>query len=104
MNTQATTTTTATTTDQKINLIDGVFTATEAGDILHAMLDKKINFHKLQRLSRTEGNMDDACEYDNGRIIELIDEKGKLKDFLSSIRSEGCKLEINSTINITVRK
>lgn len=102
MNTQLTETVAAT--DQKINLIDGVFTATEAGDILNAMLDKKINFHKLQRLTRTEGNMDDACEYDSGRIVELIDEKGKLKDFLSSIRAEGCKLEINSTINITVRK
>ncbi|RMB63286.1 hypothetical protein EAX61_02530 [Dokdonia sinensis] len=103
MNTQLTTET-AQITDQKINLIDGLFTATEAGDVLHAMLDKKINFHKLQRLTRTEGNMDDACEYDNGRILELIDEKGKLKDFLSSIRAEGCKLEINSTININVRR
>lgn len=102
MNTQ--TTDVLTMTDQKINLIDGVFTATEAGDILHAMLDKKINFHKLQRLSRTEGNISDACEYDSGRIIELIDEKGKLKDFLSAIRAEGCKLEIKSTVQISLKK
>lgn len=95
---------TSQTTDQKINLIDGLFTATEAGDILHAMLDKKINFHKLQRLSRTEGNEGDPCEYDSGRIIELIDEKVKLKEFLSSIRGQGLKLDIQSTINITVRK
>ena len=97
-------TTTQTATDQKINLIDGHFTPTEAGDILHAMLDKKINFHKLQRLSRTEGNENDACEYDSNRIVELIDEKGKLKDFLSTLRSEGRTLEIHSTINITVKK
>ncbi|AEE18999.1 MULTISPECIES: hypothetical protein [unclassified Dokdonia] len=95
---------TATMTDQKINLIDGVFTATEAGDILHAMLDKKINFHKLQRLSRTEGNIDDACEYDSGRIIELLDEKGKLKSFLSDVRADGGKLEIKSTVEIRIKK
>ena len=93
-----------TSTDQKINLIEGVFTAVEAGDILHAMLDKKINFHKLQRLMRTEGNIDDACEYDSGRIIELIDEKAKLKDYLSTIREQGHTLEINSTVTISVRK
>ncbi|WP_298323041.1 hypothetical protein [uncultured Dokdonia sp.] len=102
MNTQ--TTDLLTMTDQKINLIDGVFTATEAGDILHAMLDKKINFHKLQRLSRTEGNIGDACEYDSGRIIELIDEKGKLKDFLNSVRADGSKLEIKSTVQISLKK
>jgi hypothetical protein len=102
MNTQ--TTDVLTMTDQKINLIDGVFTATEAGDILHAMLDKKINFHKLQRLSRTEGNIDDACEYDSERIIELLDEKGKLKSFLSDLRAEGGKLEIKSTVEIRIKK
>ncbi|TVZ52520.1 hypothetical protein [Dokdonia sp. Hel_I_53] len=94
---------TVTITNQKINLIEGEFTATEAGDILHAMLDKKINFHKLQRLSRTEGNINDSCKYDSGRIIELLDEKGKLKDFLTNVRADGGKLEIKSTVEIRIK-
>jgi len=102
MNTQTTDVLTMTT--QKINLIDGVFTATEAGDILHAMLDKKINFHKLQRLSRTEADMEDTCAYDNGRIMELLDEKEILKDFLNMVRADGSKLEIKSIVQISVKK
>lgn len=87
--------------EQKINLIDGCFTASEAADIINSVLQVKINFHKLQRLSRTEGFSGDACEYDNGRINELIKAQQKAKDFFNEIRKEGGKLQINSIINIS---
>lgn len=88
--------------NQKIKLINGNFTSSEAKDILNGLLDIKINFHKLQRLSRTEGNMNDSCEFDTGRIIELIDSKQNLKPFLTDVRINGKKLKIESTITITV--
>ena len=62
----------------------------------------KINFHKLQRLSITEGNANDSCEFDSGRIVELIDSKEDVKSFLNNVRLKGKKLKIESTISITV--
>ncbi|MBE14707.1 MAG: hypothetical protein ABNH00_10790 [Dokdonia sp.] len=89
-------------TNQKIKLIDGCFTASEAADIIHAVLDVKINFHKLQRLSRTEGNVEDSCQYDNGRIDELIAEQIRSKELLKTARLDGKKLRMTSTILIEV--
>lgn len=87
--------------EQKINLIDGCFTANEAKDIIASILKVKINFHKLQRLSRIEGNAVDTCEFDNSRINELLNEQQIAKKFFKDIRLQGKKLKINSTIHIT---
>lgn len=89
---------------KSINLIDGCFTTAEAADILYALLDKKINFHKIQRLGLKEGNHADTCVYDNGRIRELMQERETLKSYLLEIRGSGCNLKINSTIEIVIEK
>lgn len=89
-------------TEQKINLIDGRFTASEAADIIKDVLNVKINFHKLHRLSITEGDSNDACEFDNGRIDELLNEQEIAKEFFKDVRLQGKKLKISSTIHITV--
>jgi len=89
---------------QNINLIDGTFTPSEAAHIVNAVLDVKINFHKLKRLSITESNADDACEYDNSRIEELINEKETAQQFFKTIRTEGKKLKIDSIISISAEK
>ena len=91
-------------TEQKINLIDGSFTPSEAADIINDVLLVKINFHKLQRLSITEGNLNDACEYDSSRIDELLAEQQIAKEFFKDIRLQGKKLTISSTINISVEE
>lgn len=91
-------------TDQEIKLIDGCFTASEAADIINSVLDVKINFHKLQRLSRTEGNTNDICKYDNGRINELIDAKLDAKNYFKDARLEGKKLRIESIITVKVEE
>ena len=72
---------------QTVKLIDGCFTKKEALSILNSVLDVKINFHKVQRLSKTEGNINDACVYDNSRIIELLADKKLSKEFLKSLES-----------------
>ena len=91
-------------TTQKINLIDGYFTPTEAQDVLMALLDEKINFHKIKRLSITEGNIESECHYDNTRIDQLIKEKQIAKDFFDQVRASGAQFEINSTIEIKVKQ
>ena len=89
-------------TTQKINLIDGVFTASEASDIINSVLNVKINFHKIHRLSITEGNDKDECTFDSGRIAELTNEQQIAKDFFAQVRLDGKKLKIRSIIQIEV--
>ena len=87
---------------QKIDLINGCYTASEASHIISSVLNVKINFHKLHRLSITEGNEEDKCERDNGRIQELMNEQEIAKTFFSQARLEGKKLKMTSTIHIEI--
>jgi len=89
-------------TTQKIDLIDGVFTASEASDIINSVLKVKINFHKLNRLSITEGNNNNDCAYDSGRIDELMNEQNIAKEFFSQARLNGKKLKMRSIIQIEI--
>lgn len=88
--------------NEQLKLIEGTFNKKEALGIINNVLDVKINFHKLQRLSRTEGNMNDKCTYDNSRITELIRDKAAIKEFLLSLDTNDCNIKIESTINISL--
>jgi hypothetical protein len=90
------------TTTQEINLIEGNFTPTEASDILIALIDHKINFHKLERMSVYALQPDGDITESSGRIHELECDKGITKDFISIARREGKKLKISGTIQLTI--
>ena len=64
------------TTTQKIQLVKGEFTPSEASHIIMNLIDEKINFHKLQRLQMWEGNHKSKTDQLDGRIEELEKEKG----------------------------
>jgi hypothetical protein len=85
---------------QNIDLVDGIFSVSDASDIINGVLDVKINYHKLKRLSITEGNINDLCEYDTGRINELLQAKEDAKVFFKELRHSGKKLRINGIISI----
>jgi len=86
----------------QLKLIEGKFSKREALNILNSVVDVKINFHKLQRLSRIEGNVQDTCIFDNSRITELIIDKTSAKEFLNSLDLGERALKITSTIHISV--
>lgn len=88
-------------TKQNINLVEGEFTPSEAAHVVNSLLNEKINFHKLQRLTMLEGNCNSSTNYADNRIAELENEKSIAKEFISKMRQEGIKLRINSTIEIT---
>ncbi|NAY91995.1 hypothetical protein GTQ34_08695 [Muricauda sp. JGD-17] len=91
-------------TKQKIQLVDGTFTASEANDVIQALLDEKINFHKLQRLSWCEGDKNANTKFPDERIKELEKEKRIAKDFINSIRGEGKRLRIDGILKITLEE
>lgn len=83
-----------------VSLIDGKFTPSQANDVIVSLIDKKINFHKLQVLSKMEGNENDKCTFDNGRLEQLKNHRIKLKEIIQEARRNGQKLKIMSDIKI----
>ena len=90
--------------DQEIRVVDGEFTPSEAGDIVNALLDQKINFHKLQRLSMWEGNVNANCSFPNSRIEELEMEKIKFKEIVKQARQEGAMLILKANLEVTLTR
>lgn len=86
--------------DQQIRLVDGEFTPAEAGDIVNSLLDQKINFHKLQRLTIWEGNVNGNCSFPNTRIEELEREKEIAREFFKMARENGSMLRIKGNLEI----
>lgn len=86
--------------NKKIQLVKGEFTPSEASDIINALIDEKINFHKLQRLQLWERNHVCKTEHLNDRISELINEKENAINIISKARSMGSKLKINGILEI----
>ncbi|WP_378179199.1 hypothetical protein [Aquimarina sp. SS2-1] len=91
-------------TDQKVKLMDGTFTPSEASDILTMFIDKKINFHKLQRLSITEQDCNDDTPHLYSRMDELLKAKESIRETIMEARREGLELQIESDIHITLVK
>jgi hypothetical protein len=81
-------------------LVKGQFTASEAMDIVQALFDQKINFHKLQRLSWYEGNVHANTEFPDGRISQLLRDKELAREFLMSHKAEGKKYRIIGNLEI----
>lgn len=86
---------------QKVQLIEGEFTPSEASDVISSLITEKINFHKLQRLGRWEGDENADCTYPNSRIQELEEEQKIAEEFIKIARSESQNLRISGTIEIS---
>ena len=90
--------------DQEIRVVDGEFTPSEACDIVNALLDQKINFHKLQRLALWEGNVNANCTFPNGRIEELEQEKINFKEIVNQARKQGAMLQLKANLEVTLTR
>ena len=89
---------------QKIQLVEGKFTPSEAFDVMNDLIDVKINFHKLQRLGLCERNENANVVYPNDRIAELKNEKMIAKDFIKMARAKGYKLRINGILELELAR
>ncbi|UWX55672.1 hypothetical protein NYZ99_04270 [Maribacter litopenaei] len=83
-----------------IQLVDGTFTPSEASDVITALIDEKINFHKIQRLQIWEGNHRSSTSGLDSRIQELLKEKQLAKDIISEARTKGVNISINGTLSL----
>lgn len=93
-----------TSTTQKVQLVEGGFTASEAMDVISSLIEQKINFHKLQRLSVCEGHQNADTEFENRRIEELMNELRIAKAYLAEARRNGHMVSINGVLDINLIK
>lgn len=89
-------------TSQKIQLVKGEFSPSEASHIVIKLIDEKINFHKVQRLQMYEGNHHCETEELDGRIKELEEEKRIAKKFIGNTKDLGKRLKIDGVLHISV--
>ncbi|MEF3079219.1 hypothetical protein [Winogradskyella poriferorum] len=89
---------------QEVNLVEGLFRPSEADFLINVLIEEKINFHKLQRLSLCIGQEKADTKYENSRIDELLREKQIAKDYISVARKEGYNVVINGKLNISFVK
>jgi hypothetical protein len=87
---------------QKVQLVKGEFTPSEAFQIIDSLIDEKINFHKIQRLQIWEGNHKCKTVDLDGRITELEKEKNRVREFINNSRGLGHNLKINGVLEISV--
>lgn len=88
--------------DQSIRIVDGEFTPEEANDIVRALVNEKINFHKLQRLAIWEGDVNANASFPNSRIEELEREKIKFNEFVKLARKGGSMLRIEGDLKVSL--
>ncbi len=85
---------------QKVQLVDGKFTPSEASDVIKGLIQEKINFHKLQRLSICEGDEKGDCRYPDGRVTELVAELSVAQEIIAEARQKGKQLRINGILEL----
>lgn len=90
-------------TNEIINLIKGVFTPSDAKEILLEIIDKKINFHKIKKLNTFEKNHHDPAVFDETRINELRQERKRIESLFADSADSQEKLQIQGTLIIQMQ-
>ncbi|NAS30982.1 hypothetical protein GTQ40_08385 [Flavobacteriaceae bacterium R38] len=86
----------------KVKLVDGVFTPSEASDVINSLINEKINFHKLHRLSMYEGNVNSDTSYDDGRVTQLKKEKADFNLIYQEAKLAGKEVRIHGTLEVEI--
>ena len=86
--------------NHQLKLIEGNFTAPEAGKFLFALLNSKINYHSLEIFSAKERASHSDTKHNEKRIEELKAAEESLKKIIASAEQKNQKLSVNSIIEI----
>lgn len=89
---------------QKIQLVQGEFTPSEASHVVMSLLDEKINFHKIQRLQVLSGDQKSGTGDLDDRITELEKEKEIARAFISEKKMLGQRLQIDGVLKLSNAK
>lgn len=87
--------------ENKFNLIKGSFQDKDALNILMELFSNKIKFHQQDIFSKEERNSGDVS-HSKKRIVELTEEKDKIRNLLTSPQNIGKKIKIDGEINLEI--
>ena len=83
---------------KQYKLIDGLFTLSEASEVLFALIDSKIKFHTLKSFCKEEQE-GSPCEKSRKRIRELIALRDELKHDLAQANPADL-VKLSSTVQL----
>ncbi len=87
------------TTKQQFQLIDGIFTPSEASRVLLSLVQRKIDYHRMEKLSNEERFGGDTA-HSEGRLRDLAALHSSLKEYLALAAESHQTLEIKGCIEI----
>ncbi|AFU69708.1 hypothetical protein P700755_003033 [Psychroflexus torquis ATCC 700755] len=87
---------------QNIQLVDGEFTPSQASDIISALINQKINYHKIEGLQLWERDHNNDPKPLSNRINELEEEKRHAEEFIAELKAKGKNLKINGILNLSI--
>jgi hypothetical protein len=87
---------------QKIQLVKGEFTPSEALVVLMSLIDEKINFHHKQRFQNWEQNHKNDSGEQEVRVKELENQKQIAKAFITDAGYLNKNIVINGVLEIAV--
>lgn len=87
---------------QNVKLVDGIFTPVQASDVVSSLIEKKINFHKVENLQNWERNHNSDPQPIIDRINELEEAKKEAKAFIKEMKSNGKKIKIEGELKISI--
>ncbi len=90
---------------QKIQLVDGCFSPSEALDMIEEIIDGRIKFHNIQMLRMWEGNHHFDSSYWDKKMEELKQEMKTAFQLIREAKKEGFQVEICGHLEVRpVRK
>lgn len=89
--------------EKSFKLVDGVFAASEAEQVINALIGSKINYHSMQDFSNSERFGTDQA-HSQKRIAALKDVQRSIKELLNAAAEEGFKVKMDGFIEITIIK
>jgi hypothetical protein len=85
--------------EYQFKLIEGQFVPSEAGTILFALINSKINYHNLEIFSH-QIRFNDKNPHSKIRIKSLLDASESIKALVQEALSKDMELKIDSVIRI----
>lgn len=85
----------------KFRLINGTYTADEAGEILLTLINNKIAFHERHLLTCQERNENDRLNSEQ-RIEQLRDSARLVREMIAEAREAGASVSVESIANIRI--
>lgn len=86
---------------QKVQLVDGCYTPSDANDLITTLVGEKIKFLKIQNLKEYIHDSTCDCKPAEQRITELMSELKEIQQVVRQCRATGKEVKVSCKLEIT---